>query len=574
MADLEPPASDVVALMREALADHAAGRLTRAEAAYRTILGHTPDHAQAVGMLSLILADGEDAEAAEAMAYRHLALRPNDATALLALGRLWARHGDDEAAAALFRRAARRAPAFAPIRNELGVSLQRIGRRAEALTAFEEAVQIDPSFRVARGNRGLILVDFGRFDEAMDELLTTLENPDPAIGSAGGILLHALIKSAGRAGRLAEAEVAVRAYIAGGYDDGDVVEELAVVLDRLKRPDEARQVRNDLARRAGIQRRGGGKGPLDTVVVLGAVGAGHVPTRYLLDPECFTILTLALLSPDQADAPLGAIDLETLADVGVVFSTLGDVDRDEVQLDAAAAFCATLGKPVLNHPELIPRTGRGQAAALFGNIPGMVAPPVLAVRPTDLAVRAIREPVLIRPAGDHGGENLVRLTNDEEKQAYLAGQPAQRLLLTPFHDFRSPDGHWRKYRLIFVDRRAYPFHLAIGEDWLLHYWRADMALSSWKLDEEERFLADWRSVFGPQAAAAVDEIARRLDLDYGGIDCALTADGRLLLFEANACLLLHLDEPIDASPVKHHYVPPIRDAFTRLVRARAGSLDS
>jgi Flp pilus assembly protein TadD len=560
--------------MREALADHAAGRLAKAEAAYRTVLDHWPDHAQAVGMLSLILADGEDPEAAEEMAYRHLALRPNDATALLALGRLWARHGDDEAAVPLFRRAARRAPAFAPIRNELGVSLQRLGRRAEALTAFEEAIQIDPSFQVSRGNRGLILVDFGRFDDAMDELLITLANPDPALGAARGILLHALTKSAARVGRLAEAESVVRAFIAAGYNGGDVVEELAGVLDRLKRPDEAREVRNDLARRAGVQRRGAGQGPLDTVVVLGAVGAGHVPTRYLLDPECFTILSLELLSPDQADAPLGAVDLGSLADAGVVFSTLGDFDRDDVQLDAAAAFCAALGKPVLNHPESIPRTGRGQAAGLFGNIPGMVTPPVLALRPTDLAARQIRDPVLVRPAGDHGGENLVRLTSEDEKQAYLAGGPAQRLLLTPFHDFRSADGYWRKYRLIFVDRRAYPFHLAIGENWLLHYWRADMALSTWKLDEEERFLADWRGVFGPQAAAAVDEIARRLDLDYGGIDCALTADGRLLLFEANACLLLHLDESIEASPVKHCYVPPIRDAFTRLVRARAGSLDS
>jgi hypothetical protein len=182
--------------------------------------------------------------------------------------------------------------------------------------------------------------------------------------------------------------------------------------------------------------------------------------------------------------------------------------------------------------------------------------------------------VLVRPAGDHGGENLVRLTSEADKAAYLAAGPAERLLLTPFHDFRSPDGYWRKYRLIFVDRRAYPFHLAIGEDWLLHYWRADMAHAGWKLEEEERFLADWRGVLGPQASAAVDHVARRLDLDYAGVDCALTADGRLLLFEANACVLLHLDEPAEAFPAKHRHVPPIRDAFTRLVCERAASLDS
>jgi hypothetical protein len=65
-------------------------------------------------------------------------------------------------------------------------------------------------------------------------------------------------------------------------------------------------------------------------------------------------------------------------------------------------------------------------------------------------------------------------------------------------------------------------------------------------------------------------VAHRLDLDYGGLDCALMADGRVLLFEANACVLVHLDEPARAFPYKHTHVPAIRDAFTRLVLARAG----
>jgi hypothetical protein len=143
------------------------------------------------------------------------------------------------------------------------------------------------------------------------------------------------------------------------------------------------------------------------------------------------------------------------------------------------------------------------------------------------------------------------------------------LLLTRFHDFRSPDGHWRKYRLIFVDRQAHPYHLAIGDDWLLHYWRANMSVAPWKMAEEERFLADWRGVFGPRAARAVEAAARRLDLDYGGMDCALLGDGRLLLFEANACFLLHLDEPEETFAYKHRHVPPIRAAFSDMVLRRA-----
>ncbi|HEX3366599.1 tetratricopeptide repeat protein [Phenylobacterium sp.] len=573
--DVQSPAADAAGLMREAMTEHAAGRIAEAEASYRAVLARWPDHHEALGMLALILADGEDAEAAEAMAYRHLALRPTDATALLGLGRLWARQGDDEAAVPLFRRAARRAPAFAPIRNELGVSLHRLGRREEALAAFDEALQLDPTFQVARGNRGLVLGDLGRSGEAMDELLIALADPNPALRAAVAVLLGALSKAAARVGRLPEAEAAARAHIAAGHDGVDAIEELAVILDRSKRPDEAQEIRNGLARRFGVQRRNAGVAPLETVVVLCAVGAGHVPTRYLVDPDCFTTLTLALLSQDQAEAPLGAIDPATLAEATVIFSTLGDADRDDgQQLAAAAAFCERLGKPVLNPPHAIARTARANASALFAGVPGLVTPPVRALRPADLAALPIENPVLIRPAGDHGGENLVRLTSEAEKQAYLASGPSERLLLAPFHDFRSADGFWRKYRMIFVDRRPYPFHLAIGEDWLLHYWRADMAKSAWKLAEEERFLADWRGVFGPRAAAAADEIGRRLDLDYAGMDCALSAVGDLLLFEANACILIHLDETAEASPAKHRYVPPIRDAFTRMLRARAASLDT
>jgi hypothetical protein len=55
------------------------------------------------------------------------------------------------------------------------------------------------------------------------------------------------------------------------------------------------------------------------------------------------------------------------------------------------------------------------------------------------------------------------------------------------------------------------------------------------------------------------------------MDCALTAEGDLLLFEANACILLHLDELAATAPAKHRHVPPIRDAFTRLILDRARS---
>jgi hypothetical protein len=43
---------------------------------------------------------------------------------------------------------------------------------------------------------------------------------------------------------------------------------------------------------------------------------------------------------------------------------------------------------------------------------------------------------------------------------------------------------------------------------------------------------------GERAMRALQGIARALALDYAGIDFALHADGRLLLFEANATMVI------------------------------------
>jgi hypothetical protein len=75
-------------------------------------------------------------------------------------------------------------------------------------------------------------------------------------------------------------------------------------------------------------------------------------------------------------------------------------------------------------------------------------------------------------------------------------------------------------------------------------------------------------VFGERAARAAEAAARRLDLDYGGMDCALLSDGRLLLFEANACMRVYLEEPEEAFPCSRRYGPAIREAFSAMVRER------
>jgi len=561
--------TDLALLLREGQAHHLAGRLAEAKTAYCAVLDQNPEHAQALGLLALAHAGDLDAPETEAVVQRHLALRPFDGASLHLLGQIRARQGDDAEAAGLLERAANWLPKLAPIHNDLGVSLHRLGRTEAALAALDRAIALNPAFATAQANRGDVLHAAGRSDEALDAYLTALNLAAQAPASERASILHAATKAAAKAGRLAAVAAVAEAELAR-EDDPDLAEQTASILDGVGRRHEALAIRNRQARAAGLRFAGPADGAGARVLVLGGVGAGHVPVRYLLDTSRLETWSLGMLSPDQADAPLGSVDLETLHGVDLVFNTLGDIDRDGGQHQSARALCARLGKPVLNPPDSIANTGRDNAPALFGDVEGLIVPDVRRTTPEALAAVGVDAPMLVRPAGDHGGDNLTLLRSASDRDAYLAAGPVNDLVETRFHDFRSADGHWRKYRFIFVDRQAFPYHLAIGDDWLVHYWRAEMGRHDWKKAEEERFLADWRGVFGARGVAAVDGVARRLDLDYGGMDCALLDDGRVLFFEANACILVHLDEPPRAFPYKHRFVPPIREAFTRLVLERAG----
>jgi hypothetical protein len=69
---------------------------------------------------------------------------------------------------------------------------------------------------------------------------------------------------------------------------------------------------------------------------------------------------------------------------------------------------------------------------------------------------------------------------------------------------------------------------------------------------------------------ALGEIGARLGLDYAGVDFALGADGSVLLFEANAAMVVAMP---DADPIWDYRRPAITavlDAVTRMLQRRAG----
>ncbi len=140
--------------------------------------------------------------------------------------------------------------------------------------------------------------------------------------------------------------------------------------------------------------------------------------------------------------------------------------------------------------------------------------------------------------------------------------------LTRFWPFRSADGFFRKYRVVFVDRCPLPYHLAIGPHWLVHHATAGMEADPARQAEEARFLSQPEGAIGARAMDGIRAIGERLDLDFAGVDFSLLPDGRVLVFEANATMLVHPEEEAGPFAYRNGAVRRILAAFEAMVAQR------
>jgi tetratricopeptide (TPR) repeat protein len=298
-------------------------------------------------------------------------------------------------------------------------------------------------------------------------------------------------------------------------------------------------------------------------------GTGNIPIDGLLSFKTTSRIKYAIDYADEAeDAQLPAYDL--------VFNAIGDPDVAGPLATRISRFAQQCARPVLNPPEVIERTHRHRTAALFAHVRNVIVPPCIRLdtRPANaddlarqLAMAGVTFPLLMRPLATHGGENLALHASLHTLWPALVKLDAA-CYLTAYHDFRSADGYFRKYRIIYVNREPHAYHLAISPNWMVHYFSAEMTETPWKLDEERRFLADPGTVLGVRAMNAIVEIGRQLDLDYGGIDFTLTPTGQVLVFEANATMLAHREARNGPLAHKNPYVERIADALERMLRAR------
>ena len=274
-------------------------------------------------------------------------------------------------------------------------------------------------------------------------------------------------------------------------------------------------------------------------MLLVSAAGGNIPTRSLLDDRHFQTTVLVTEYYD-AKMPLPPHD--------VVFNSIGDADLCRDGLEAARAVLARTGRPVINHPARVLKTGRVANVERLRGLPNVIVPRMTRLPRRVLAgpegaeaspATGFAFPLLVRAPGFHTGHHFVRVETPEELAAAVADFPGDDVWLIEQLDARDGEGMFRKFRVMFVDGNSIRCILRsrrTGRSIISPpTWRNPPANRAQRRRLPRRHGERHRPTrHGRRSSAST----RRSSLDYGGIDFAVNGEGDILFFEANATMVV------------------------------------
>jgi hypothetical protein len=436
--------------------------------------------------------------------------------------RALAARAEDEAAKQAYIDILRRDPTHLAALNELGTLAFSGGFRSAARTAYLQAVQHHPGNKIVRVNLANLL------REECD---------------------------------LAAARLHYEAALAVDPDFPEAHQGMALVLNELGLEGADTHWHRGFSGRSVVSKPYRGTGTGVPLLMLVSARGGNIPTQLWISDRQFAVTAIYAEFHDPG-APLPPHAL--------IVNAVGDADLCDAALACAEDIVARSAAPLINPPARVRLTGRADNARRLGTVEGVIAPAIRRLSPAAiLADRDLAFPILLRRPGFHTGRHFVRVDSRDALAPAIAALAAEELLAIQYLDARGPDGMARKYRVMFIDGASYPLHLAISADWKVHYFSADMAGDAGHREEERRFLEDMPSVLGSPAMAALERIRGVLGLEYGGIDFALAPDGSILVFEANATMVVFPPNPDPMWNYRRGAIDLVLEAATRMLLRRA-----
>jgi hypothetical protein len=422
-------------------------------------------------------------------------------------------------------------------RNALGLLLAVTGKRKAVLDSLAQAVKLHPESAMKRVNLGRVLLEEhnAAADSAAKEQFQAALRIDPNMPQAHVGMYYVLT-------RLREAEAA-KHHQRLGFS----------------------RFITDIYR---------GDAPPAPVLLLVSSAGGNAPLKKLIDNRVFQTYIVVADFYDLSNP---------LPEHKLVINGIGDVDLSREALVAAESLLSRTSAPVLNAPKAVMATGRCENPVRLREIPGVIVPATRMFLYAELAANGHNTllqngftfPLLLRLPGFHMGEFFVKADSPEALVVALAQLPGAGLsetqvLAIEYLDARGADGYYRKYRVMMIDGQLYPLHLAISPHWKVHYFSSDMADKPDHREEESRFLADMPGVLGSKALEALARLQAVLGLDYGGIDFGVRPNGDILLFEANATMVVQPPDKRDLWDYRRCAVDRIHSAVQQMLMRRAG----
>ncbi|MGA3037620.1 MAG: tetratricopeptide repeat protein [Vulcanimicrobiaceae bacterium] len=450
-------------------------------------------------------------------------------------------------------------------RHQRACFLSVLGRREEAQAAFMELIAADPTNFGFLNDFGMFLFAGGLRKPAMTALLEAVKwHPEDAVGLTNLASLYLT------EGDFAQARAHFEKALAIDEASPKAHEGLSLAFERLGDLESARAHRPTVVRAPSALKPFEHAGAPVKVLLVESLIGGNIFAHDLLRSSAFDVrqVFIEYLEPDM---PLPGHD--------VVWNAIGDAERCAALLDVAPSVFARTDRPVVNRAEVVRLTSRADNAQRLASLDDVVTPRAYSIPRARLVASGaeiVRElglayPILLRSPGFHTGEFFVRVGAESDLAAAVAELPGRDLLLIEFLDVRNADAKVRKYRVVIVDGKLYPLHAAVSQQWKVHYFTADMAENAAHRDEDAAFLADFGNVIGERPVRALEGVREVLGLDYGGIDFGIDSEGRVVIFEANATMIVPEPDEDERWRYRLPAVQHIYDAVRAMLIGRSES---
>lgn len=271
---------------------------------------------------------------------------------------------------------------------------------------------------------------------------------------------------------------------------------------------------------------------------------------------------------------------QNLPEHDIAIVALSELDANMATLDYISSWIGLWPRPVLNPPGAISVLSRDLISQKLQHIAGLEMPLTIRVGRDRLEHMVSTKgdlgnliddgelPVIIRPIDSHAGIGLEKLDDMLELQSYLIRHDEAEFFVSRYVDYRKEDGQFRKYRVAVIDGQAHLAHLAVCDQWKIYFGTSGMEESAVKRSEEASEMASFKDGFAKRHAYAIKALHQTVGLDYFGIDCSETQDGKLLIFEVGASMNIHSMDSAELYPYKQPQMQSIFDDFLAMLRRK------